>query len=92
MQSYKLVLVLKSSLSEAERNKFFETLKLWLKDLKIVKENEWGQKTLSYAIRKETSGFYIELTLEGDNRIDFDFEKKLKTADGVLRHVLLRSN
>lgn len=91
MQSYKLVLVLKSSLSEAERKKFFETLKLWLKDLKIVKENEWGQKTLSYAIRKETSGFYIELVLEGDNRVDFDFEKKLKTADGVLRHVLLKN-
>lgn len=84
-------MVLKSSLSEVERKKFFETLKLWLKDLKIVKENEWGEKTLSYSIKKETSGLYIELVLEGDSKIDFDFEKKLKTADGVLRHVLLKN-
>ncbi len=90
MQSYKLVLVLKSSLSEAERKKFFETLKLWLKDLKIIKEDEWGQKSLSYAIKKESSGFYVELSIEGD-RIPMDFEKKLITADNVLRHLLLKN-
>lgn len=78
-------------MSEADRKKFFETLKGWLKDLKVIKQDEWGQKTLSYAIRKEDAGLFIELTIEGD-KVPLDFEKKLQTADGVLRHLLLKSN
>lgn len=89
MRSYKLVLILKSTLSESERKKFLETLKTWLSSLKIVKENEWGQKPLSYSIKKQVSGLYIELTLEGEN-IPFGLEKKLLTSDNVLRHLLLR--
>ena len=89
MRSYQLVLVLKTSLTPAERKKFFENLKAWLTGLKITSENEWGQKPLSYPIKKEAAGFYLEMMLEGEN-IPSDFEKKLLTNDGVLRHLLLR--
>lgn len=90
MRKYELVLVLKSTLSDAERKKFLENLKTWLADLKIVKENEWGQKPLSYSIKKEVSGFYIQLKLEGEN-LPNDLEKRLLTSDNVLRHLLLRN-
>lgn len=90
MRTYRLVLVLKSTLSDAERKKFIESIRTWLSDLKITKENEWGQKPLSYSIKKELAGYYLELTLEGEN-IPFDFEKRIQTADGVLRHLLLRN-
>ena len=89
MRSYQLVLVLKTSLTPAERKKFFENLKAWLTGLKITGENEWGQKPLSYPIKKEAAGFYLEMMLMGEN-IPSDFEKKLLTNDGVLRHLLLR--
>lgn len=91
MQSYRLVLVLKPSTSDSEKKKFFDSLKTWLKDLKVIKENEWGQKTLAYSINKENSGFFTELVLEGEGVIPSDFEKKLITADGVLRHLLLKN-
>ena len=90
MRKYKLVLVLKSTLSDAERKKFLDTLKTWVSSLKILKENEWGQKPLAYSIKKEVSGFYIELELEGEN-LPSDLEKKLLTSDNVLRHLLLRN-
>lgn len=90
MNSYRLVLVLKSTLTEAERKKFIEGLKSWLAELKIIKENEWGQKPLSYSIKKQLSGFYIELALEGEN-VPQGLEKKLQTSDNILRHLLLRN-
>ncbi len=90
MHSYKLVLVLRSTLTEGDRKKFLETVSGWLKDLKVVKENEWGQKLLSYTIKNQPSGFYIELTLEGES-IPSDFEKRLYTSDNVLRHLLLKN-
>lgn len=90
MRQYRLVLVLKSTLSDSERKKFLENIKEWLSDLKIIKENEWGQKPLSYTIKKQVSGFYLELELEGE-KVPSDLEKKLLTSDNVLRHLLLRN-
>lgn len=98
MRNYQLVLVLKSSLSEVQRKKLLETIKSWLKpaspaggDVKIAKEEEWGQKPLSYSIKKENAGFYLNLILEAKTVFPLDFEKKLIDQDGVLRHLLLRS-
>ncbi|HLD38536.1 MAG TPA: 30S ribosomal protein S6, partial [Candidatus Nanoarchaeia archaeon] len=76
MRVYELVLVAKPSLTEALRKKMITGIKALLKDLKIVKENEVGQKTLAYKIKKEINGFYFDFTLEGEN-IPADFEKKL---------------
>ena len=90
MRKYQLVLVLKSTLSDLERKKFLESLKTWFSTLKILKENEWGQKPLAYSIKKQVSGFYIELELEGE-KIPSDLEKKLMTSDNILRHLLLRN-
>ena len=59
MRAYELVLVLKTSLSEANRKKLLETIKSFLPELKIVKEDEWGQKPLAYSIKKELAGHYL---------------------------------
>lgn len=90
MRSYELVLVTKTSLSDALRKKLIASVKLLLKDLKIVKENEVGLKSLAYKIKKETSGFYWDFGLQGE-KIPADFEKKLLENENILRHLLLRT-
>lgn len=89
MREYQLVLVLRSSLTEAKRKKLVETIKGWFKDLKVTKEEEWGQKVLSYPIKKETSGYYLFLELESP-LISGDFEKKILVQEDVLRHLVIR--
>ena len=91
MRSYQLVLVLKSDLSPSERKKLMESLNAWLSGLKISSEKEWGTKNLSYEIKKQKEGLYLELAIEGEN-IPMDFEKRLLTSDNILRHLLLRKN
>ena len=61
-----------------------------MKDLKIIKENEVGLKSLAYRIKKENNGFYWDFFVEGEN-IPADFEKKLLENDNILRHLLLRT-
>lgn len=90
MRSYELILVTKSSLSDALRKKLITSVKSLLKDLKITKENEVGVKSLAYKIEKETAGFYFDFVLEGEN-VPQDFEKKLLENDNILRHLLLRT-
>ncbi|MGA2967714.1 MAG: 30S ribosomal protein S6 [Candidatus Levyibacteriota bacterium] len=91
MRTYQLVLVLKTSLSESARKKFIETVKSYLKGAKFTKEEEWGEKTLAYAVKKEKSGFYLNFLLELA-KLPVDFEKKLMANENVLRHMLLSQN
>lgn len=91
MRKYDLTLVLRPSLKEADRKKLIDTIKKQLEGLKIVKEDEWGQKPLSYTIKKELAGYYIQLKLETENTIPAGFEQKLINNESVLRHLLLRT-
>jgi len=90
MRIYELVLVLKTSLSEANRKKLLETIKSFLPDLKITKDEQWGQKPLAYSIKKEIAGHYLSWLFELKGELPKDFEKKLITNDNILRHLLLR--
>ncbi len=89
MRSYELILVVRSSLTDTLRKKLIAGVKVLLKDLKIVKESEIGLKSLAYKIKRETSGFYFDFALEGEN-IPHDFEKKLAENESILRHLVLR--
>lgn len=90
MRAYELVLVLKTSLSEANRKKLLEAVKELLKDAKIIKEDSLGQKPLSYSIKKELAGFYVDISFEIKEDMPKDFEKKLLVNENILRHLLLR--
>ncbi|HVZ59049.1 MAG TPA: 30S ribosomal protein S6 [Patescibacteria group bacterium] len=91
MRLYDLVLVLNTSLSEADRKKVIDQIKTQLKDVKVVKEEDWGQKPLSYPIKKENAGVYVKLNLETEASVPKDFETQLTRNNNVLRHLLLRT-
>lgn len=90
MRAYELILVLRPALKDDERKKLLTTVKDYLGKPEVVKEDDWGQKTLSYSIKKETSGHYTRLMLELEAEVPLDFEKRLITHDGILRHLFLR--
>ena len=90
MRTYELVLVVKPSVKEADRKKLLEQVKGWLGKVKVTKEEDWGQKALAYAIKKEDSGHYYQLFLEGET-FPTDFETRVLQNNSVLRHLLLRT-
>ncbi|MEX2012793.1 MAG: 30S ribosomal protein S6 [Candidatus Levyibacteriota bacterium] len=103
MRSYELVLVFRPSLKEADTKKLLDTIKGWLTGVKITKEEDMGTKVLSYPIKKETSGAYFSLELEGDpstgsagslqagSGLPLDLEKKINVNDNIIRHLLIRT-
>lgn len=87
---YQLILVLKSTLKEAEQKKLIESIKSLIAKAKIG-ENSWGQKALAYPIKKEVSGLYLNWNIEMEGVVSSDFEKKLINNENILRHLLLRA-
>ena len=86
---YQLILVLRSSLKEAEQKKLLEGIKSLLGKAKIT-EKIWGQKALAYPIKKEVSGLFLNWNIEADEVVPSGFEKKLLSNDNILRHLFLR--
>lgn len=91
MRVYELVVVLRSSLAEAKRKKVLETLQTWVQGAKVVKEEAWGQKVLSYPIKKELSGVFHFFTLESEIGIQPGLEKRMYAHDDILRYLLIRT-
>lgn len=90
MRIYDLVLVFTSTLGDDKRKKLTDTITSFAKDAKVTKKEEWGAKPLSYPIKKELSGNYVYLSLESENGVPTDFEKRILTQGEVLRHLLVR--
>lgn len=88
--NYDLTLVLKSDLKDADRKKLIGKVKDDFGKSKI-NENDWGQKPLAYPIEKQISGYYVNMTVETEEVVAKDFEKKLYSNNNILRHLLLRS-
>ena len=90
MRTYDVALVLKTTLSEADRKKVLQSVKDILKGTKIAKEDDWGEKALAYQIKRQTTGAYFVLSVEGES-IPSDFEKKLFANENIIRHLVVRT-
>jgi len=90
MRLYELVLVLKTKLTDADRKKIIESIKGWLGDVKLTKQEDMGQKPLAYPIKKEVAGYYAVLHLEGET-ISSEVERRIIQSEDVLRHLLIRT-
>lgn len=90
MRNYELVLVLKTSLTKDKVKKLIGEIEKWLKDIKIIKQDELGEKELAFKIKKETRGIFLDLKLEGKEVIPSDFEKRVREEADILRHLLIR--
>lgn len=91
MRLYDLVVVMKPTLSEAQRKKFLDSVKDFLKGVKVVKEEDMGQKPLAYKIKHEVAGVYHLFKLETENAVTPGVEKRLLNDENVLRHLLIRT-
>lgn len=90
MKQYKLFVVIRSTLKDADRKKLLDWVKEMLGKVKVGKAEEWGQKPLAYPIKREVSGVFAKIEFEGE-QLESGLEKKLKSNDNILRHLLLRN-
>lgn len=99
MNSYYLTLVLKSDLEEKVRQELLNEIKGKLTGgnektdsakASSVKEDLWGQRDLSYPIKKQTKGYFAHFEFETDPQIAKTLDKSLKIEEDILRYLLIR--
>lgn len=91
MRDYRLVLILKSDIEKAAKEKILADVKAWGGKLSDVKVSELGEKKFAYPIRKALKGDYVLVEFKSD-RVADELENKVRIHPDILRHLLVRED
>lgn len=81
-------MVLKPDLEEKARKELVESMKKSFD--KVEKEDLWGQKPLSYPIKRQTSGYYAHFEVQAEPQTIKALDKNLRLEEDILRYLLIR--
>ena len=56
---------------------------------KVIQEEKWGEKTLSYNIKKNRTALFFNFQLEMDKKNVLELKNKLNSNEKILRYLLL---
>jgi len=56
---------------------------------KVTREEKWGEKTLSYNIKKNRTALFFNFQLEMDKKNVLELKNKLNSNEKILRYLLL---
>jgi small subunit ribosomal protein S6 len=87
---YELTLLLKTSASVKDREKLTGEIKKYIKDGKLVKDQDLGKRFLAYSIAKEKEANYSLLVLEMQGSDVSSLSKALKMNNIILRHLFVK--
>lgn len=99
VNNYYLTLVLKPDLEEKARAAVLAEVKKKMAGNpstgsgqagKLVKEDLWGLRDLSYPIKKQAKGYFAHFEFETEPQIVVDLDKSLKVEEDILRFLLVR--
>lgn len=90
LSSYELIFI--TDPSEDKSKKVLAAAKKLVSDKGSgLEEISWGKKPLSYKIKKQSEGFYHLFKFAMEGHEVRGFEDKLKVMDGMIRHLIVKS-
>lgn len=92
MNTYYLTLVLDPNIEEVGRKAVLDpVLKKAVGDQgKVIKEDLWGVRDLSYPIKGKTKGYYAHFEFETAPEVAKGLDRVLKVEEDILRYLLVR--
>lgn len=90
MNSYQLTLLIKNDLDEKTRKEVLDDVTRRFD--KLVKEDLWGIKNMSYPIKHQDKAFYAHFEFEADPKKISPLDKSLKLNEEIVRYLLLRKD
>lgn len=91
MPKYELMYIVASSVSDDQIPTLTDGVLKFVGDYEgtVVKEEQMGKKKLAYPIKKTRNGFYSAVTFEMPGTKVNDFETKVRTTPGIIRHLIV---
>ena len=92
MNKFEVVLILNPDLATNTLNKEVESFKSKLNTLsaKIINEENWGLRDLSYTINKYKKAFYRFFQIESSGSIVKEISKELNQSENLIRYIFIK--
>ncbi len=92
MNKFEIVLLFNPELATATLNSELENFKSKLKSetVKIINEEDWGLRDLSYTINKFKKAFYKYIQIEASGEIVKNLNKELNQSEKLLRYIFIK--
>ena len=92
MTKFEVVLILSPDLATTSLNSEISNFKTKLADqnAKIVNEEDWGLRDLSYSINKFKKAFYRYLQIEASGQIVKQISKELNQSENLIRYIFIK--
>jgi len=89
---YEILYIIDSSLEESQIEKISNEVKAVITDDggEILKEVNWGKRTLAFPVKKKTEGLYINMDFNGPADMPLKINEYETTHAGLLRHMTLK--
>ena len=94
MNKFEVVLIFNPELSTNNLSSEIENFKdkLTSQSAKIINEENWGLRDLSYNINKFKKAFYNFFQIEASGKIIKDLNKELNQSENLLRYIFIKVN
>ena len=94
MNKFEVVLIFSPDLATNVLNKEIDDFKSKLSSVsaKIVNEENWGLRDLSYSINKFKKAFYNFLQIEATGTVVKDISKELNQSENLIRYIFIKVN
>ena len=92
MNKFETVLLLSPEISSQEVNNEHKKFKDYIlnSDGKIIIEEDWGLRDLSYSIKKFKKAFYNFFQIEASGSIIKDLSKELNQSENLIRYMFIK--
>ena len=94
MAFYESVVIARPELTESQIENLINSLSKIISDEKgkVVKKENWGLRSLAYKIKKNKKGHYFMLNLDSDPSAIFEYERKMRINEDIIRFLTIRIN
>lgn len=92
MRNYELIVILSSKIEEDKQKKLLAIITEFIEANKgkVKQVNQWGKKELTYPIKKQREGIYVQFEIAIlEDKIP-ELANKIKAEDNILRHLFIR--
>ena len=92
MNKFEIVLLFNPDLATATLNSELESFKSKLNSetVKVINEEDWGLRDLSYTINKFKKAFYKYIQIEASGEIVKNLNKELNQSEKLLRYIFIK--
>ena len=93
MNKYESVIIINPSVEEEKLKSLVQRFTdIINSDGKVEKVDELGKKKLAYEVKKNSEGYYVVTTFEGEPSLIAELERNYRITDDVIKFMVIRQD